>query len=214
MIPQIYDFSIVIIGEFNPVIIQPQWLVNKKLIGEIEGESARIEIIHNEVVKFNLDWASFEVSRNRFQVRSSKQTHFISIKDLVIGIFRLLNETPLNKVGFNHMFHFTLDSKDYYEFGKKLAPFNNFENVLNDPRLLTIEMIDYEYVKNEGKYRVKISPSELLKSNGLSININNHYDSTSVNNNSTEVIDIIDDKWEFSFNKASDMCENLWKNLK
>jgi len=43
---QIHAISIVFLGDFNPKIIQPFWLVNKKLIREQEGTEAKIEVIH------------------------------------------------------------------------------------------------------------------------------------------------------------------------
>ncbi len=55
-----YTLSIVFVGDFNPAIIQPYWLANKKLIREQEAENAKVGILHNEITKFNIDWATIE----------------------------------------------------------------------------------------------------------------------------------------------------------
>ena len=60
---QIYNLSIVIAGEFNPIITQPFWLSSKKLIREQEAQNAKVEIMHPEVVKFSLDWVKVEATR-------------------------------------------------------------------------------------------------------------------------------------------------------
>jgi hypothetical protein len=92
---QIKTMSIVLIGDFNPVIIQPFWLASRKLIREQEAQNAHVEIIHNELVKFELDWVSIEITKNRFEAKSSQEPYFDPMRDLCVGIFEFLRETPI-----------------------------------------------------------------------------------------------------------------------
>ena len=96
------ELSIVMLGSFNPVIITPFWLSGKSLIRESDATSAEVNIIHNEVVEFDLGWASFEITQNRFSVKCTKEPFFEIVIDLVVGIFTILKETPINSFGFNH----------------------------------------------------------------------------------------------------------------
>jgi len=100
---QIHTASVVFVGEFNPVIIQPFWLANKKLIRDQEAQDAKVEIIHNEIVKFEIDWARFEITKDRFEIRTSQEPYFEPMRDLVISIFEILKETPISALVSNNL---------------------------------------------------------------------------------------------------------------
>lgn len=211
---KIYDLSIVMVGEINPVIFQPSWLANKELIQETEGEKAKIDIIHNEISKFDLSWASIEVTRQRFVIRTSKEAFFETAKDLAYSIFALLKETPLKHIGINHIFHYELNDEEYVKIGDKLAPFSNWNNILKDPRLIKIEMTENERNDSfQGHYRVRVTPSELIKNNGVSISINDHFNVVTKLSRSKEAIKILSQAWENSLKRAKKTQTELWKNL-
>ena len=212
--PEIYDMSIVFVGDINPVIIQPFWLAGKGLIQETEGENAKVEMIHNEIVKFELDWVSFEATRQRLMVRTTKESFFSVTKDLAISIFKILKDTPLKNLGINHILHFKLDEESYIDIGKKLTPFDNWEGILSNPRLLQLEMTDQP--RNDGfsgEYRVRITPSELIKPFGVSLNINDHFNQVEKTLGSNEIIGILNNSWEISLNRAEQTYTKLWKTL-
>ncbi len=215
MAPEIYELSIVFVGDINPVIIQPFWLVNKGLIQETEGENAIVEIIHNEIVKFEFDWVSFEITRQRLQVRTTKESYFPIVKDLVISIFKILKDTPLKNLGINHILHFKFDEDSYLNIGKGLAPFENWDSIMTNPRLLQLEMTD-EPRSDEfsGHYRVRVSPSELLRPFGVSMNINDSYNKNENSEGTLEMITILNSAWEKSIERAKTTHNNLWKKFK
>ena len=45
------ELNIVFIGSFNPVIVTPFWLSGKSLIRESDATSAKIKIVHSEIVR-------------------------------------------------------------------------------------------------------------------------------------------------------------------
>lgn len=176
---QIESLSIVFIGDFNPVIVQPFWLSSKGLIREDEASNAKVDIIHNELVKIEWDWVSLEISKQRFELKSNKKPYFETVKDLSINIFTILKETPIRSIGINHIFDLSLlTSSTYYEFGNKLSPLTLWNDSLNDARLLQIEILeDNRHDSRKGWYRVRISPSDQKHINfGIAININDHLD--------------------------------------
>jgi hypothetical protein len=117
-------------------------LSSKKLIREIEAQKANIEVIPNEIVRFSLDWVDFEITRERFELKSSQEPYFEPIKDLAISIFNALNETPIKALGINHLKYFGLTNADaYYNFGNRLAPLNNWSGFLNQPKMLNLDII-------------------------------------------------------------------------
>ena len=215
MSPEIYVSSIVFLGEINPVIIQPFWLAHKGLIQETEGENAKVEIIHNEIVKFDLEWASIEITRNKFQIRTTKESFFEVTKDLAGGVFRILKDTPLKNLGINHIFHFRLDETKYIKLGKILAPFENWKDVLSDPKLLHLEMTEEQRRDNlKGHYRIRITPSELIRQYGVSLNINDQFNKQNDRLvGAGEMVDSLNHNWKSSLERAKTTSTYLWKNL-
>ena len=212
--PEIYDMSIVFVGNINPIIVQPLWLASKGLIQETEGENAKIEIVHNEIVKFQLDWVSFEITAQRLMVRTTKESFFPVIKDLAVSIFNILKDTPLNSLGINHILHFKLDKAGYINIGKRLAPFDNWEGILSDPRLLQLEMTDQP--RNDGfsgQYRVTITPSVHVRPYGVTININDHFDGVENISGSSAITEILNRSWQTSLNRAKKTYTKLWETL-
>ena len=138
-----YKLVIVVVGNFNPSIIQPFWLANKKLIRENEAQNAEVNVVHNEITQFNIGWAHFEITPQKFQISTSQEPYFEPIRDLVIEIFKILKETPIKHFGINHMRYFDLRDKErYYNFGNKLVPLNNWNEFLNNPRLLSLTITE------------------------------------------------------------------------
>ncbi|NVN93984.1 MAG: hypothetical protein HXX18_01745 [Bacteroidetes bacterium] len=208
---QIEALSIVFIGDFNPVIFQPFWLSSKELIREDEAKNAKIDIIHNEIVKYELDWINIEITRNRCVFKTTKEPYFDPLKDLVIGIFKILNETPIKSFGLNHTYELSLQTKEkYYNFGSKLTPLNYWDEELNDPRLMQLEVFEKERsdFKN-GSRRIRITPSsDQTIPFGVSININNHYDLKS-EVKKIDYITLLEDNWKTTFVQTKDIVNKL-----
>ena len=139
---EVQSLSIVFVGEFNPVIISPAWLTLKNLIREEEAINAKVDVIHNEIVQYDLDWVLVTLNKKRCEFRSSKVPYFDAVRDLAASIFKILKETPITSVGLNHIFELILpDEETYYRFGAKLTDLRLWENDLVDPRIMNLEIL-------------------------------------------------------------------------
>jgi len=207
-----YTLSVVLIGDFNPAIVQPFWLANRKLIREQEAQNAKIDIVHNEISKFSIGWASIEVTRDRFEIKTSQAPYFEPLRDLVVEIFKILKETPLKSFGLNHLKYFDLrDKEHHYNFGDKLAPLNNWNQNLNDPRLFNLEIVEIQRKDGKkGQYRIRVQPPDIqLSTNfGVLININDHLDLETEN-----IITKFSENWDLSFKRAEDVSESIWQKV-
>jgi hypothetical protein len=215
---QINTLSIVFAGEFNPVIIQPFWLAHKKLIREQEAENAKVDLIHHELVRIDFDWAFIEITKDRFEIRSSKEPYFEPVRDLALGIFNILKETPIRALGMNHIFHFALnDERRYYDFGDKLAPLKNWNTFMKDPKMLQLEIFEKTRPDGlNGHYRVRIQPSDQISPTnfGVAIYINNHFSvEAGQKGRNREMLSTLAENWSNSFTRASDICNNIWKSV-
>lgn len=211
---QITSLNIVLIGQFNPVIIQPFWLSSKQLIKEEEATTATVEIIHSELVKFRIgDWLGMQITRDRFELHTTLEPYFEPLRDLTLGIFDILKETPLTAIGLNHILHYSLnDEKLYHLLGDKLAPLNNWDGLLNKPEILSLEVVQRgKENMPDGSVRIRIQPSDTLKqAYSFMININDHYslkDIKSLNK-------LLNDNWSLSFKLASNAEGTIEKILK
>ncbi len=212
---EIYTLSLVFIGDFNPVILQPFWLANKKLIREQEAESAKIEIIHNDIVKFSLDWAEIQISNSRFEIKSSKEPYFEAIKDLAISIFRHLKETPIRQLGINHLKHFNLNEDEILKLERILTPMNNWSSLIRHPKLARIEIVEAPREDEfKGNKRLAIQRSDQLSS-GILINLNDHYTvKESESGRDGEIFRILASVWEsskFLSNEITNNFETMYK---
>ncbi|HLP37728.1 hypothetical protein [Lacibacter sp.] len=215
---QVYQLSVVLIGNFNPIIIQPFWLASKKLIREKEAEKAKVQIIHKEIVRFELDWAFIEVKKDRFEIRTTQLPYFEPLRDLVAGIFKLLTETPISMMGINHSKSFVLRDEDHhYEIGNKLVNLNLWEESLDDPRLFHLQIIEHKRKDQyPGMYVVIIEPpkQELNIKYGVEIKMNDHYElGQGQTGRNGEILDILEKNWKYSSDRANEIIENIRTKL-
>lgn len=214
---QISTLVIVFIGDFNPVIIQPFWLVSKKLIKEEEANSATVEVIHNELVKYQIDWFMVQITKDRFEIRTNQEPYFEPLRDLAIGIFEVLRETPIRAIGLNHIRHYISEQKEYKGLGNALAPFENWK-VFNQPELLSLEILDKD---DRGNYiRARVLPSDTIRQSfAFMINFNDHrqLDMGIVRSTGANVGQALNERWLKSFEIADSIelnIDRIIKNLK
>ena len=215
---QIRTLAIIIIGQFNPAIIQPFWLAKKGLIKEPEAENAVIEIVHPQLTRLDINWVSIEVSNDRFSLKSSDETMFEAVKDLMEGIFTCLPETPVTAFGINHIIHYLIANNDQYkEFGNRLAPFNNWDGILENPRMLQLQIIEQKRKdKLKGHFVVNIQPSDQLNGrNGIVISFNDHVTlEEREEGTNKDLLEKTNQIWTPSFNRVDETVDKLWQNLK
>ena len=207
------SISVVFIGDFNPVVLQPYWISNKGFIREEEAAAADVNIIHNEIVKYDLNWVSIEISKQRCEFKTKMSPYFDSTKDLSLNVFRTLNETPIRALGINYIIDLGLPNKDnYYDFGNFLTPLKPWQEELNNPRLLQLEIL--EKVRKDGlkgQYRVRIMPAEDI-SFGIRFNINDHFElSYEKYANSEKLLDLLEQNWDISIKRAKDVVNKILK---
>lgn len=215
---QAYSLGFVFIGEINPVIIQPFWLASKGLIREAEAKNAKVDLIHNDVVKFSLDWVEIEVTKQRFSVMTSKEPYFEVTRDLVISIFEILKETPVTQLGINHIKSFGFrDEPALYEFANKLTPLNYWDENFEEPRLLNLEIIDEKRKDGLlGSNRMRITPTDIsLGINyGVSFNFNDHFVvSPGDPGRKGEMIKLAASQFKPSMNLVTHVIESLYKKM-
>ncbi len=219
MIPQIREqqLQIVLVGNFNPHIFQPQWFVLQKLLGQKEGDSAKIEIVHPDITIFNLDWLRLEVGRDRLVAMSRFDQYNEVIKDLIIGAFTILSHTPLKMLGINYTF--ISDVKDeavWHAIGDKLAPKDIWRKFMEKPGLRSLTLEDIWSDKEGYKNKVSITVGPGKEKLSFRTHINDHYELKDIDENSLNsvgIVNILKDEWSNSQKKVLGIKEKLFAEL-
>lgn len=176
--------SVVLIGDFNPRIFQPSWLIAEKLLRhdaleEIETAQkagAQELIVSSEITAFSCLWVTLQVTKQRFFVSSTTPQHFLALLDLIVGMFTLLRYTPVNMMGVNHDIHVQMPSEGkWHDVGDTLVPKQPWQTLLDRPGMNAVAVQGTRKSCDAARVVVKVQPSPDVK-HGVYIHINEHYD--------------------------------------
>lgn len=212
----IESLSIVMLGNFNPTIFQPYWFSSKGLIRENESSNAKIQVIHSSVVQFELDWVSFLITKDKFQAITTRESYFELVKDLVISTFKILSETPIDALGINHTYNFTLkNQKNYTKFGEWLGNLSLWQESVPEAKLLTLEIFHEKKENGElGSQKIRITPSDLPNLNfGVAIDFNEHIQLKPSANSNKELLLMLEKNWKPSSIESKKVISKLWKKF-
>ena len=208
---EIYTIGIVLLGNFNPSIITPFWLANKGIVREIEASTANVEIIHPNISRFSIsDWLSVEASQQRIDFKTNRESHFSILRDLVVSVFNSLSETPIQAFAINHLSHYRLRNLEEYEkLGYWLSPVEKLGDLLNKPKLQTIQFKETADENREGNITLTISPSDLiLDRKSVVFNTNHHFESK--NSDAVQNLEWLVKNWEHSFSLVRNLNNLVW----
>lgn len=172
----IYGLSCVFVGKMNPAIFHPAWLHHKGLIREEEATNAKIQLVHPSISSFQFSNITFAANEERLSLETSDESKFEIMRDLALGIFSLLESTPVTSAGVNTMIHYSLPStEEWHHFGHRLVPKNFWDEVLESPGTLKVMVRGKNPYSTDGNINISIEPS-LRIANGVFVLINNHHE--------------------------------------
>lgn len=213
--------SIVLLGQFNPMIFQPQWL---HLIGAIGEEELKIfkdhkesvEVIHPDIVALKPDWGSIRVERNKFTVEALTEPA-IRAHDFTVTCFTRLADTPVGKMGINRkaVIHFQNEEK-WHLLGDTLAPKGPWgDEMFKDGErrggMLSLTMQQLRDVNPSPRRHddlagyVRITIDSLMQPKySIHVSINDHYEAKDTDNTvgTEEIMQILRDQWDDSSARA------------
>jgi len=104
--------SIVLVGSFNPAIFHPEWLLRHSLISEDDNKGAKVEIVHNQLSKFSLEWLFIDVMHEKLIARTNDSSYFSPMRDLMSSALKILEHTPIGKMGINLDLSYKIDEEE------------------------------------------------------------------------------------------------------
>lgn len=197
----------VLLGNFNPAIFQPSWLAARGLITLSEAEAAKVDVVSGELSAFSVDWLTIQVTADRFQAVSADVAHSEPLRDMVVGIFTILEHTPLTSLGINRQMHYRVPSEaSWHEFGHLLAPKAAWSGILSAPGLRTL-IIEGTRAESPAKMRLKVEPSVKVHP-GVYIEVNEHHEAPT-GSSPKLLVDTMRRSWEQAQAYAKRAAEHL-----
>ncbi|XUJ34097.1 hypothetical protein ACQ5SK_43565 [Bradyrhizobium japonicum] len=195
---EISAYSVVLLGNFNPVIFTPNWFEKWGLLTEDEAANAEVSVIHPDITRFAAGGLTVQVELNRFSASGTQSA--IKIKDFVLKTFRdYLSHTPIRSIGINREVHYRLPNVGArVKLGRSLAPlapWGEFGREMEEKPgkevggLLSITMHrQKEGTEIKGHVQATVQPSAIIPRNvGVFFQINDHSEALD-ESNSSEVI--------------------------
>lgn len=211
--------SVVVVGNFNPLIFQPRWLFEQGIIGEKEAEAAEnnvegpegrntVEVIHKQLVVLNWQRMRLQVTLDRMIVESGEPPLVVA-KDFVEKCLGLLAHTPVQQVGINFATVFRARTRaDWDAFGDALAPKGPWKSFLGDEKrtggLRGLKM--ERSVRPDGlpgSQTINVDIVEPIDNMDTLVNVNDHYELGQAR--APAVVDILAQHWD-----ASEAAAVMW----
>lgn len=215
--PEASGATIVLVGSFNPRIFRPEWFESCGIIGSQEAAAASIQIIHEQIAAFSLDWLNFNVTPDQLTAETTSPP-LVRVSDLIVNTFKeFLPHTPVYQMGINRVAHFRVESFDVRDkIGNILAPqaawgewtqqiAGNPNNVEQRGGLTRLSMRQLDrrdsYV---GQINATVEPSTKFPIDGIYVTVNDHYELGNGDDLSgaNKAVEILQSEWENSIRRS------------
>jgi len=221
--PEYKTVTVVLIGNFNPLMFQPQWfgkneIINQSEVDAIVSNQPKSFLIAPNFTIFETSQLQIQVQENRFSVIGMKES-FCIVKDVVKKTFEKLESMPITAMGINTAAHFDIpEISIYHKFGDMLSPKAIWKTLLGDNisgdnrtgGLMRMQMTNYKDNKS-GEFNVTVERSARFSS-GIFINCNDHYQFDE-NSDAETVMQKLEENFDLSIRKSIDIQISLFKDL-
>ena len=219
--PETGDVSVVLLGNFNPVIFKPEWFEKFEVLSEEDANKCKVKVIHPEITEFQNDWLKLQVTPNRFYAESTEHP-FIRVHDFVVNTFKNhLSHTPVSTLGINRQVHFsagTVDARD--RVGKILAPrepWGEWGKLIDEGKeekhggMISLTMqIQKTDDREKGFINITVRPSTKVFA-GIFADINDQYELSDKDESlgSDRIIEILEDRFNASIERSEKIIDQI-----
>jgi hypothetical protein len=186
--------SIVLLGHFNPSLLQPKWLEAQRLF---EGREIEVgeTLITPPVTELNLGWLQVQVMEGRASFTTTEEvTSAGLLRDFVVDLFRVLEHTPVSAIGMNRLQHFGLPSGAWDRLISKLGPYAPVRDGL--PGAVT-KSLAWEAPREDGltgHRALTLQPSARLEG-GAWISWNSHV-ALGDEQRGSDAVEVLEQRWD------------------
>lgn len=196
--------SVVALGNFNPKIFTPAWLLKYNLIKNEDYDFAIDQEKDNfvnvpDVSRINFEWGILTVNPMRFVVELSDESYSLILKDLIFSIFNILEHCPVKFLGLNYseVFEFP-NEKVYKKIGDYFSPKKVWDNHLKEAGVLNMTLQSERLDDNEGLRNLIVNALPDFK---VRLRLNDHL-KLDDNEPITSMLEYIETYWESSLKES------------
>lgn len=204
--------AVVLLGRFNPRIFQPTWFAARGLMAEVDVDPKSI-VMTDGFVAFETEYVNVLCAQDRCQFASTPATPTPElVRDLVVGTFSLLAETPIWEFGLNHQVHIPSQVRRWDDvvaaFGDPQMSFQ----LLERQTLQTIALHSARDDGYDGGRTLHLQPSVHL-ADGIFVALNDdvvvHPPDAREAIGAREAVKAVDETWDESYDLAESIRARL-----
>jgi len=219
--PERKQYSIVLIGLFNPLMFQPEWFGKNDVISTEDAEFARSQdnslptIITPQLTLFRTSQLSITVEPNRFQVVAEKEP-MITIKDFTKKTFEKLGGLTIKAYGFNFSAHYRFENEiKINAFADKLTPKQYWESLLGkdisgENRKGGLSLLQMSQEKENGKGQIFVALQRSVHiTHGIFLTCNDHTNIDEGDSAADIVMEMIESDFGTSFENMTKIQKGI-----
>lgn len=191
-------FSIVVLGNFNPVIFQPLWFSNNNLLPLEETTAAEDVTIGRQIAFFRIGGMQIQVDPARMCLTTLESPLVPVLRDLTEGVLLLLEHTPITSMGLNLDAIFRVETNEaWHEIGHRLVPKNEWSRIFSQPGMMGVQVRGTRPDCTADAMNARVEPTP---PNGIVLAMNQHYDlgkdeKSTVRERHAEALRILREDW-------------------
>ncbi|MBU1093582.1 MAG: hypothetical protein KKH01_03880 [Firmicutes bacterium] len=214
--------SIVLVGNFSPLMFHPTWFSKNEVISEDDADAVVKNTNSNMVVSpgltiFQTSNLEFSITPDRFMILAKKDP-VIFAKDSILKTFERMSSVSIKALGINNFTIIELENaSQFQDFADRLAPKDLWTNLLEDEvtgddrksGLIKMTMMK----KTEfGAINFTIESTNKVKY-GIHVSCNHHFDLAPDNGFADEAMAIIEKNFVNSSEKTQAVIDEIFKDL-
>lgn len=208
--PEEKQLNIVLIGNFNPRIFQPQWFADHEIISEADlnfiNEQDEV-LIHKQVSQFKSSWFVLEVTETRLQMITTQEAYFEVVLDFLTSTFSVLHHTPIQQMGVNLSVIQNFErNEDITKFDKEYFPVGGFSKIDKEVQsFLTKLKFNNQEIKIGTQCNLEISK---ITEKGYNMSVNQHFE-LGQDANGKEFVRTLGKNGRKSINSNNDLLKSI-----
>ncbi|WP_427922138.1 hypothetical protein [Streptomyces sp. cg40] len=166
--------TVVVLGEFDPLLVTPRWLRQMDLIGPEDYESYVIELISPSVTAVSFGSIQLKVTPENLEITTEAVNDVEAARDLAAGILLSGGTSKISAMGVNRLVHFSVTFDEWHAIGDALAPKDVWSEVLHLPGMQNLGICGARNDGYSGAVNVQVQPSVVVQT-GVFVSVNDHY---------------------------------------
>lgn len=222
--PERKRYSIVLLGDFNPAMFQPEWFCRNDILSVEDVNFAKDQekdpvIVTPQATFFKTPQLDVTIKSDRFEVIASKEPYLMA-KDFMTKVLDKLGSYTITAYGFNVGAHYPIDSaKTYQLIGDRLAPKKYWVDLLKDEvsgdkrnsGLLSLQM-HKKKDDGSGSITMLFQPSSQFNP-GVFISSNDHSEMKEEDQSAEIVMEMIESRFESTIKNLFALQETVLEKV-